>query len=94
MADELDAVWQKTANTLGINENFEGTWSDRYFIPLRQTLNDMLVETKPYNFTENTAQHNSGPLKLLENAWLQFEKDPSSYKSWERQATQKYLNSV
>jgi hypothetical protein len=93
LADEIDLAWQKIANTLGIKENFEGTWSDSFFIPLRQTLNDMLEETGPLSFTENTGHNNLCPLNLLENAWDQFEKDPISYKNWEKHAKKEYLDS-
>jgi len=64
-------------------------------MPLRKTLDDMIEEAAPRDFTadEINATANTGlnPVALLNLAWHQFETDQTGYKSWERSAISHFL---
>jgi hypothetical protein len=47
LADAVEKGWAETAKAIGIQEEYEGTRSEDFFIPLRQTLDDMIEESQP-----------------------------------------------
>ena len=47
LADEVEHAWSDTARAMKIREDYEGTWADEFFIPLRQVIDDMVEETQP-----------------------------------------------
>ena len=47
LADSVETGWAETAKAIGIQEEYEGTWSEDFFVPLRKTLDDMLEESQP-----------------------------------------------
>ena len=47
LADSVKTGWAETAKAIGIQEEYEGTWSENFFLPLRKTLDDMLEESQP-----------------------------------------------
>ena len=46
-------AWLGTARLLKVREEYEGTWSDEFFVPLRKMLDDMLEEAAPRIFGED-----------------------------------------
>jgi hypothetical protein len=47
LAASVDLAWNETAAAMGVREDYEGTWTDDFFVPLRKTLDDMLEESHP-----------------------------------------------
>jgi hypothetical protein len=90
---EIEAAWLGTARLLGLREDYEGTWNEEFFVPLRKMLNDMLVEASPRPFTEEEirAASDGNPVWLLNKAWHIFETDASSYRAWERKSIDGFL---
>jgi len=96
LADSVECAWQETANTLGLSEDYEGTWRDEYFTTARQMLDDMIEESQPYTHTEGDCQADPTlsrltPVQICNLAWQQFERDPSTYRHWERRTIEQFL---
>ncbi|MDZ7290661.1 MAG: hypothetical protein ONB44_13900 [candidate division KSB1 bacterium] len=90
-AETLEQAWEIAANTMGINEDYFG-YFDKAFLPLIQkTIEDMLVETAPRNFTDDDISlqkplsPQSSPIHLLNYAWATFLSEPTQYGEWQRQ---------
>jgi len=99
LADNIAQAWSDTAATIGIREDYEGTWADELHVPLRKLLDNMLEESRPCAFTKaakttpnGVAQYETPP-EMLNSAWLEFEQDHQSYRAWERHAIQAFLQS-
>ena len=97
LGDEIKQTWQKIADTLSINEDYEGTWNDKLFNPLRQALDDMLVESQPRHYTREDIEVPSSteyenPVRLFNLAWAQFKSTPKTYARWEREHITKFLS--
>ena len=41
---EIESAWLGTARLLRLREDYEGTWCDEFFMPLRKMLDDMIEE--------------------------------------------------
>lgn len=96
LANSVDQAWQETANTLGIVEDYEGTWRDDYLVPARQMLDDMIEESQPYCHSQSDTEVDGSlprlnPVQLCNLAWQQFEKEPTTYRHWERSSIQGFL---
>jgi hypothetical protein len=96
LADDTERAWSDTARVMNIREDYEGTWADEFFMPLRRVLDDMLEEADPPKADQAALGPSSGedysdPVWLLNSAWHRFEADSRTYRSWERTAIQKYL---
>ncbi|MBA7663989.1 hypothetical protein ES703_72039 [subsurface metagenome] len=97
LADEIEHAWKSTANTYGIQEDYDGIWSEEFFIPLRKMLEDMLTESQPITFSQFRSEDSNliiqlNPVELLNLAWDKFEVDPNSYRSWEKSTIETYIN--
>jgi hypothetical protein len=97
LADGVQDVWAETARVLGIQEDYEGTWSEDFFLPLRQMLDDMIEESQPYahqpadvNLPAGQAKQLS-PVQLCNVAWSKFEADGKGYRAWEKDAIDSFL---
>jgi hypothetical protein len=98
LANAVEQVWAETAQAIGVQEEYEGTWLDDFLVPLRETLDDMLEEVQPYqhqpeDVTPPDLAANFNPVQLSNRAWTQFEGDPSTYCAWEREAIERFLKS-
>jgi hypothetical protein len=99
LANRIDQAWSEAAATIGIREDYEGTWADELLVPLRKFLDDMLEESQPCAFmgeadrSSDRVAANGIPVDLFNTAWRKFEEDHSSYRTWERQAIQDFLQS-
>lgn len=96
LADAVETAWAETARTIGVTEDYEGTWADEFFVPLRDTLTAMLEESQPYRHREaDTDVTRPGladnPVGLCNRAWHQFETAPGGYRAWERGVIQQFL---
>ncbi len=95
-ATEIESAWHGTARLLNLREDYEGTWSDEFFQPLRKMLDDMLEEAAPRIFTRDEIHaepENTGPapVALLNFAWRKFDADQAGYKTWEHSAISDFL---
>ncbi len=96
-ADALENEWDKIAATMGITEEYFGFYDDRFLPSIRQTIDDMLIEASPYQFSAedvSTSGWNPEPsslVHLLNRAWAIFLSNPDSYDSWEEQAISGFL---
>jgi hypothetical protein len=96
LADEVDAGWHATATLLRVREDYEGLWSDQFFVPLRETLDDMLEEChpRPFGADDLSGGFKTGtPLRLLNRAWIKFRADPDKYRAWEKSAINAFVQS-
>ncbi|UCC31313.1 MAG: hypothetical protein JSU86_03370 [Phycisphaerales bacterium] len=90
-ASEVAEVWLLTARTLGILEDYEGTWVDELFIPLREIIDNMLEESSPVSYS---ALPESAPLPTINEAWSRFEKNEPDFAAWEKSAIDTYLDNA
>jgi hypothetical protein len=90
---DIEAAWLGTARLLGLREDYEGTWAEDFFIPLRKMLNDMLEEASPRPFVEQEIRAASvgNPVSLLNRAWKVFESNADGYRVWERKTIDDFL---
>jgi hypothetical protein len=98
LADGVERAWAETARVLGVHEDYEGTWLDDFFVPLRQTLDDMIEESSPPEHgPEDVAVAESAarftPVQLCNLAWQKFETASPTYRSWERTVIETFLKS-
>jgi hypothetical protein len=98
-ADRLETEWNQIATTMGIAEEYYGFYDDRFLPSIRKTIDDMLIEASPYQFTTEDVSSDwdsdsSTPVHLLNRAWSVFLNDPSSYDSWEQQAISIFLENT
>jgi hypothetical protein len=96
LAESVEQVWAETAKAIGVSEDYEGTWLEDFLVPLRKTLDDMLVEAQPFQHSAENAippdsTANPNPIQLSNLAWIQFEADPTTYRAWERGAIDRFL---
>jgi hypothetical protein len=97
LAGAVEDAWARTGHLLGIEEDYEGTWSEDFFLPLRKMLDDMIEESQPY-------RHQAGDLALPPDdtralppvqhcnvAWHRFETDGKAYRAWEKTAIETFL---
>lgn len=75
-------AWEETAALLGVREEYEGTWSEELYQPLRRTLDNMMVEASPRRFNDEASRP---VVPLLTEAWERFETDGMTYAAWERE---------
>ena len=97
LADGVQDAWAKTAEVLGVQEDYEGTWAEDFFLPLRQMLDDMIEESQPYaHRPEDVTVVESATItrvQLCNLAWQKFETASPTYRSWERTAIETFLKS-
>jgi hypothetical protein len=99
-ADRLETEWSRIAATMGIMEEYYGYYDDRFLPSIRQTIDDMLIEASPYQFSaEDVAPSDWNPessslVHLLNRAWSIFLNDPAGYDSWEEQTISTFLTST
>ena len=97
LADAVEDAWAETARVLGIQEDYEGTWLEDFFLPLRQMLDDMIEESQPYAHQPADVDLPAGratPLsavQLCNFAWSKFEADAKGYRAWEKDAIDSFL---
>ena len=89
LAADVEQSWQAIAETMGIQEDYQGTWSEEFFLPLRQTLDEMLQVAQPRHCTREDIDVPAGteldsPVRLLNVAWDRFGCEPGSYAQWEK----------
>jgi hypothetical protein len=98
LADAVEKAWAETAQAIGVQEDYEGTWLNDFFVPLRKTLDDMIEESNPPEHRpEDVAVQESTlaftPVQLCNLAWQKFESTSPTYRSWERSAIESFLKS-
>jgi hypothetical protein len=98
LADAVEKAWAETAQAIGVTEDYGGMWRDEFFAPLRQTLDDMIEESRPpahrpedVTVAESAARFT--PVQLCNLAWQKFETASPTYRSWERTAIESFLKS-
>jgi hypothetical protein len=97
LADGVEKAWAETARVLGVQEDYEGTWVEDFFLPLRQMLDDMIEESQPYLHQPSDVNLPGGeekslsPIQLCNLSWAKFEADRKSYRAWEKGAIDSFL---
>jgi hypothetical protein len=90
-ANTLEETWKTIAEMLNIQEDYLGYYDDAFLPFVRQTINDMLVETNSRRFTnddisiEKPISPESSPVHLLNHAWAVFLREPTQYRTWQMQ---------
>jgi hypothetical protein len=96
-SDNFEAQWRTVAKMMGVTEDYYGFYVAEFLPYVRQTLNDMLVEASPYQYTDSDlaasgwSPDESSPVHLLNRAWRVFLDDPEEYRRWERRAVSAFL---
>ena len=85
LADAVEKAWDETAKAIGVQEDYEGTWRDDFFVPLRQTLDNMIEESQPsahkpedVNVSESASSFTA--VQLCNLAWTKFEAAAGTYR--------------
>lgn len=95
--DELEGEWDKIATIMDVAEDHYGFYVDEFLPSIRSTLNDMLTEASPYQFTDSDVSSSkwdpklSSPVHLLNRAWFMFLQNPNEYSKWEEEAVSIFL---
>ncbi len=97
VATRLAEEWQSTADELGIEEEFHGTWDEALRADFDKMIDDMLVQAEPPTGTDEdrTARPRAVPgtvLGLFHAAWATYDADPESYEDWERRAVRRFVS--
>lgn len=90
-ASDVSETWDMTARALAIREDYEGTWGDVLFGPLRKTIDDMLEESSPVSCL---ALPEDAPVAIINEAWKRFERNEPCFAGWERAAIDRYLGAI
>ena len=88
-ANTLEREWETIVQTLGISEDYFGYYDESFLPVLRQTIDDMLNESSPHMFTDESED---SPIALLNQAWKKFDADFDTYPAWETQVVENFLN--
>jgi hypothetical protein len=97
LADSVQDTWAETARVLGVQEDYEGTWAEEFFLPLRQMLDAMIEESQPYAhrppdiILPGDEAKSLSPIQLCNLSWGKFEEDRKSYRAWEKGAIESFL---
>lgn len=91
VVDGIEETWTLAARLLGVDEDYEGTWVEGLYMPLRRMLDDMLEETQPRDSRE--AEVNS-PLSTIDKAWTRFEEKDQDFRTWESMAIDRLLQNL
>ncbi len=100
VALKLEETWSAIAEVLGVGEDYYGFYEPDFLPAIQQTIDDMLVEAGPRNFTkqEVTASKaqslSSSPIQLLNQAWHEFLENPAGYSLWEKSAINDFLTAA
>ncbi|MBX3394340.1 MAG: hypothetical protein KF841_03130 [Phycisphaerae bacterium] len=94
VTEQIQQSWNDAAGLMNIREDYEGTWLEELFVPLRRTLDDMLEEAHPETSASQNTVAKFNPVSLTSEAWRRFEQDPGSYGPWERQAIEECLRTA
>ena len=94
-AQEIEIAWKEIAGALGVREDYNGFYDPQFRPLIQQTLDDMLTEAGPVDFTEQEpsmgAEPSLSPVALLNQAWQFFTADPRTYRAWEEPAITAFL---
>src|SRR5262249_51334127 len=98
LADAVGKAWEETAKAIGVQDDYEGTWLDDFFVPLRETLDNMIEESqppehRPEDVTVVETAATFTPVQMCNLAWNKFETASVTYRSWERSAIDSFLRS-
>jgi len=85
LADSVESAWISCAKLMRITEDYEGTWSDDFLVPLRKTLDDMIEEANPVTSEMLRPTVAASPVHLCNAAWEEFERSQANYAAWETQ---------
>ena len=97
IATDLEEKWKQVAAALGVIEDYNGFYDQRFLPVIQEKLDDMLTETAPREFRESEiSNHESestftSPVALLNAAWQKFQDDPENYREWEEDAIARFL---
>lgn len=100
VAQALEDSWQTIAAGMGVNEDYSGFFEPKFLPAIQQTIDDMLTEAAPYQFTDVTvnasapASRAKSPAHLVNQAWDRFFNNADDYADWEAAAIKDWLASA
>ena len=89
LADTIWNEWCMTADVMGLTEDYYGFYHDSLSQRVNETLEDMLEEAAPREYSElevigdNCGLTTDSPVSLLNRAWQVHKKSPATYTAWE-----------
>jgi hypothetical protein len=98
-ARSLKREWNTIAKTLQMREDYYGFYDESFLPIIRQTIDNMLEEASPHQFTDQDLSHDewnpktSTPVHLLNVAWNKFSNNPEDYSKWEKKTIKAFLKS-
>jgi hypothetical protein len=92
--------WEAVRNTMGVSEDYHGYYAPQLLAPIEKTVDDMLIETSPIDFSQSIANpiqskvsSTNSPVALVNMAWNVFETQSlDKYMEWEQQAIKIWLS--
>ena len=98
VATDLEEKWSQIATALGVTEDYGGFYDPSFLRVIQEKLDDMLTETSPREFMESEVSNYrsesafTSPVALLNMAWQKFLDDPGTYREWEENAMESFLD--
>ena len=98
VATDLEEKWNEVAAALGVVEDYDGFYDQRFLPIIQEKLDDMLTETAPREFRESEVSNQesestfASPVALLNAAWQKFQDDSENYREWEENAIARFLD--
>ncbi len=98
-AEALEKGWRVLAEAMGVVEDYYGFYISQFLPAINQAIDDMLTETEPRRYSDEevagfeSQPSGSSPIRLLNQAWHEFQKDAEAYPMWESGAIEIFLRS-
>ena len=96
VAHTIEDEWSTFACAMGIREDYHGFYDKSLESVVKNTVQDMLIESDPRKCTANEIAGQGwnigdSPVRLLNWAWQVKLKENSSYRNWEKTQIERYL---
>jgi len=75
-----------------MHDKKDNSYESEFLPAIQQTIDDMLTESSPREFTEEEIIESEtelsflSPVHLLNQAWFKFHSNPQDYRTWEEKA--------
>lgn len=101
VAETLQGTWDTIAREMNIVEDYSGFYDPAFLPAIQQTIDNMLIVTRPRQFQEweisttETELTFTSPIALVNTAWRKFLENPEDYREskWEENAIKTVLES-
>lgn len=88
---EVSKDWDEISKVLKVKEDYFGYYDQDFHELIQSTLEDMLTEANPITFGSYLDSRDENFIKLFNEAWALYLKDPVNYPTWETDAIDKVM---